>query len=83
MKTPIIPPEEEKTSVVLLQGVLQSPTSSPEWRESEQPGQDHQQQAVPVDAQMVAGADGRNPVGLFDELKILALVEAGDQREAN
>ena len=51
-------------------------------RKSEQPGQDHQEQAVPVDAEMVGGADGRNPVGLLDELKVLAAVEAEDERQA-
>ena len=44
-------------------------------------GEHHQQQAEPVDADVVGGAEGGNPGGLLDELKVLGAVELEDQRE--
>ncbi len=75
--------EDQEVGVVFLEPVGDGAPTAQDGNEAEQAGEDHEEQAEAVDAEVIAGADGRDPVGLLDELEVLAAVEGEDQGQAN
>ena len=51
--------------------------------EADHGGEHHQQEAEPVDAEVVGGADAGNPGGLLLECQVLGAVELEDQRQGD
>jgi hypothetical protein len=75
--------QQQEQRVVFLQPDGDGVPTGKNRQEADERSEHHQQQAEPVDAQMVAGSDRGNPGGAFDELKIAPGLVAKYQRQRN
>ena len=74
--------EEQEVGVVLLQAGIDRIPARENGQEAQQSGEHNQEQTVAIDAEVVGGAEGRNPVGALEELEVLRTVEMEDQPQA-
>jgi hypothetical protein len=75
--------QQQEEAVVFLEPFVDGVPARQDGDEADERGEHHQQQSEPVDAEVIGGAQGGNPGGLLDELKVLRAVEIEDQREGN
>jgi len=75
--------QQQEEAVVFLKPIGDGVPARKDGDEAQQRGEHHQQQSQPIDADVIGGAQGGNPRGLLDELKVFRAVELEDQRERN
>ena len=75
--------QEQEEGVVFLQPVFNGVPTRKNCQHADDGGQHHQQQAQPVDADVVGGAQRGNPLRPFFELVVLRVVEVEYQRQGN
>ena len=84
MKTPSMAVcKSRKKRVVFLQPVVDGVPTGKNRQEPDHGGEHHQQQSEAVDAEVVGGAQGGNPLRLFFELVVLGVVEIEYQGQGN